>query len=61
MNNLDFLSNVLEDFCTKYNLEFISADDLLYADGTYNSNLTDYQRDWLRNFITVWDYTQEVS
>ena len=58
MNNLDFLSNVLEDFCTKYNLEFISADDLLYAN---DSNLTDYQRDWLRNYITVWDYTQEVS
>ena len=60
-NQLDLLSDVLEDFCTKYNLEFISADDLLYADGTHNPNLTDYQRDWLRNFITVWDYTQEVS
>jgi len=59
MNNLDFLSNVLEDFCTKYNLEFMSADDILYSDS--EGKLTVYQRDWLRNFITVWDYTQEVS
>ena len=31
MNKLDFLSDVLEDFCDKHNLPFMSADDLLYA------------------------------
>ena len=30
-NQLDCLSEVLEDFCTKYNLEFMSADDILYS------------------------------
>ncbi len=53
MNNLDCLSEVLEDFCTKYNLEFMSADDLLYGDS--EGKLTNYQRDWLRNYISIWD------
>ena len=57
-NQLDCLSDVLEDFCIKYNLEFMSADDLLY-DG--DNNLTKYQKDWLTQYIKVWDVvvTQE--
>ena len=51
-NQLDLLSDCLEDFCTKHHLEFISADDLLY--GSYDK-LTNYQKDWLRNYIEVWD------
>ena len=30
MNSLDFLSDVLRDYCTLHDLPFISADDLLY-------------------------------
>ena len=52
-NQLDLLSDVLEDFCTKYNLEFMSADDILY--GSSDNELTNYQKDWLRNYIEVWD------
>ena len=52
-NQLDWLSEVLEDFCIKYNLELMSADDIL--DGSSNNELTDYQRDWLRNYISIWD------
>ena len=59
MNNLDLLSEVLQDFCTKYNLPEQSADDILYGyDQTsfpHNTNLSEYQRDWLRNYINVWD------
>ena len=51
-NQLDLLSDVLEDFCTKHNLELMSADDILY--GSY-SELSNYQKDWLRNYIEVWD------
>ena len=29
----------------------MSADDILYAD----DNLTEYQKDWLLNYIEVWD------
>ena len=55
-NQLDCLSEVLQDFCIKYNLEFMSADDLLYTyDQTSNPNLSEYQRDWLRNYISIWD------
>jgi len=50
---LDLLSDVLEDFCTKYNLECMSADDILY--GSSDNELTNYQKDWLRNYIEVWD------
>ena len=56
MNNLDLLSEVLQDFCTKYHLPEQSADDILYGyDQTSNPTLSQYQRDWLRNYINVWD------
>ena len=34
MNRLDFLSNVLQDFCNLHDLPFISADELLYESDT---------------------------
>ena len=52
-NQLDLLSDVLEDFCTKHNLELMSADDILYGDS--DGKLSNYQKDWLRNYIEVWD------
>ncbi len=52
-NELDLLSDCLEDFCTKYNLEFMSADDILYGDS--DDKLSNYQKDWLRNYIEIWD------
>ena len=52
-NQLDLLSDCLEDFCTKHNLELMSADDILY--GSSDNELTIYQKDWLRNYIEVWD------
>ena len=52
-SQLDLLSDVLEDFCTKHNLELMSADDILYGDS--DGKLSNYQRDWLRNYIEVWD------
>ena len=56
MDRLNFLSNVLEDFCTKYNLEFQSADDILYSHQYAEIDcLTQYQIDWLQNYINVWD------
>ena len=52
-SQLDTLSEVLEDFCTKHNLELMSADDILY--GSSDDQLTDYQKDWLSNYISIWD------
>ncbi len=52
-SRLDLLSDVLEDFCTKHNLELMSADDLLYGDS--DDKLSNYQKDWLRNYIEIWD------
>ena len=52
-NQLDLLSEVLEDFCLKYNLELQSADDILY--GSSDNELSNYQKYWLRNYIEVWD------
>ena len=51
-NQLDFLTEVLQDFCEKQNLEYMSADDILFAD---NNKLTLYEREWLSNYISVWD------
>ena len=52
-SQLDCLSDVLEDFRTKHNLELMSADDILY--GSSDNQLTDYQKDWLSNYISIWD------
>ena len=52
-SQLDFLSEVLEDFCNNNNIELMSADDILY--GRSDNELTDYQKDWLKNYIEVWD------
>ena len=57
---LDFLSTVLQDYCTLHNLEYISADELLYESDN-NSELDCYtklsleQQDWLSSYIRVWD------
>ena len=66
MNSLDFLSDVLRDYCTLHNLEYMSADDLLYesdnnSDMDCHTKLTSEQQDWLSNYITVWDIIQEVN
>ena len=52
-SQLDLLSDVLEDFCTKHNIEFMSADDILY--GSSDDELSNYQKDWLRIYISIWD------
>ena len=60
MNRLDFLSNVLQDYCTLHNLDYMSADDLLYESDN-NSEMDCYvkltleQQDWLSCYINVWD------
>ena len=52
---LNFLSDVLEDFCNKNDLMFASADDILYSD----IPLTTYQKDWLRLYINTWDIIEQ--
>ena len=55
-NQLDCLSEVLQDFCTKYDLPFLSADDILYSHQYAEIDcLTPYQIDWLTNYISIWD------
>ena len=59
---LNFLSDVLEDYCTKHDLPFISADDLLYSnDLSEGIELTDNNKRWLEHYINVWDHIQEVA
>jgi len=65
MNTIDFLSNVLRDYCNLHDLPFISADDLLYESDTQtmdcHTKLTSEQEDWLSCYIKVWDTIQEVD
>ena len=51
-NQLDFLSEVLQDFCELHSLEYMSADDILFTD---DNKLTLYEREWLSNYISIWD------
>ena len=50
MNTLDLLTEVLCDYCKLHSLELQSADDILYT-----QNVTNDQRTWLLNYISVWD------
>ena len=56
-DKLDFLSDVLGDFCEQQGLPFMSADDILYGD--LRDSLTAYSRNWLEKYIQVWDIIQE--
>tara|TARA_B100001996_G_scaffold53760_1_gene38208 strand:- start:135 stop:320 length:186 start_codon:yes stop_codon:yes gene_type:complete len=51
MSQMEFMTEVLSDWCTLENKEFISADDLLFTDNT----LSDDQRSWLTNYIELWE------
>ena len=59
MDQLNFLSNVLQDYCNLHDLEHISADELLYESNTQSmdchTKLTSEQEDWLSCYINVWD------
>ena len=59
MDRLNFLSNVLQDYCNLHDLPFISADELLYESNTqsmdFHTKLTLEQEDWLSCYINVWD------
>ena len=61
---LEFLSDVLRDYCTLHDLEFMSADYLLYESVNHGeadcfTKLTTEQEDWLSCYIRVWDIIQE--
>ena len=55
---LNSLSDLLESWCKSQQLEFLSADDLLHG---YYQQLTIDQRDWLNNYIELWDQTQQFE
>ena len=57
---IEFLTKVLFDYCTLHNLEYISADELLYESDNNSelecyTKLTSEQQDWLSSYIRVWD------
>ena len=57
---IEFLTKVLFDYCTLHNLEYISADELLYesdnnSDLECYTKLTSEQQDWFSTYIKVWD------
>ena len=56
MTQLEFLTEVLSDYCYNEQLPFMSASDTLV---TYKATLSVSQREWLRNYIIVWDIIQE--
>ena len=49
---LQYLTIVLDNFCNCNGLEMASADDLLYD---ADNQLSKYQKQWLTQYIKVWD------
>ena len=52
-DSIDFLTTVYEDFCSKYNLPHVSADE----QDVYK--LSQFEQDWLKQFVLLWDASQE--
>lgn len=52
---LDLMSELLRVWCTSEKLEVICASDLLYG----SDYLTLSQKDWLENYIMLWDLIEE--
>ena len=55
---LDSLTDLLYNWCKSQDLEYLSADDLLIG---YYSELTQSQRNWLENYIEIWDLSVNLS
>ena len=53
IDSIDFLTTVYEDFCYKYNLPHVSADE----QDVYK--LSQFEQDWLKQFVLLWDASQE--
>ena len=62
MDNFDYLTEVLNDYCIKHNLPLdMSADDMIYYfnnnDDVFEKNpyhLTNANIDWLKAFLIIW-------
>ena len=49
MDNIDFLTDVYEDYCTKHGLPYVSADEQCL------SELDERHVNWLNAFNRMWD------
>ncbi len=49
MDNIDFLTIVYEDYCTKHSLPYVSADEQDLND------MDEKHVNWLYNFNQMWD------
>ena len=63
---IEFLTKVLYDYCTLHELEYISADELLYESDNDSeldcyTKLTSEQQDWLSSYIKVWDVVVKLE
>ena len=57
MKIINKLTNIYTDWIDKNKLENASADEVLMG----TPNLTDKQREWLKEFIEVWDKGNDVE
>ena len=53
MTKIDFLTIVYDDYCTKHNLPFVSADEQELS-GSNEKHIN-----WMDNFIDMWYYAED--
>ena len=56
--NINALSFILNAWCDDNKFPHLSADELLYEDSTEKTN---EQFDFLKCFITIWDYATDLE
>ena len=53
LDNIDFLTIVYEDYCTKHSLPFVSADEQDTVD------MDEKHVQWLASFNSMWELAQD--
>ena len=53
LDNIDFLTIVYEDYCTKHGLPFVSADEQDTVD------MDEKHVQWLASFNSMWELAQD--
>ena len=53
LDNIDFLTIVYEDYCTKHSLPFVSADEHDTVD------MDEKHVQWLASFNSMWELAQD--
>tara|TARA_S200000501_G_scaffold56601_1_gene46770 strand:+ start:757 stop:951 length:195 start_codon:yes stop_codon:yes gene_type:complete len=58
---INFLADIYDNWCDDQRLPLMDASDLLVADTNGEVYLQDHHKEWIHNFIDLWDIVEQNS